>query len=67
MANINLSKLDSLIKRLSYLREEMSNINSDVVIHYKFGSIIGNCKIVAVYRDLKSDKEEIGIEIQKLD
>lgn len=66
MADIDLSKLDSLIERLSSLREEMSNGNSDVVVHYKFGSLVGICKIVAVYRDSKSDKEEIGIEIQKL-
>ena len=28
--------------------------------------LAGNCKIVSVYRDSKRDKEEIGIEIQKL-
>ena len=66
MADIDLSKLDSLIERLSSLREEMSNGNSDVVVHYKLGSLVGICKIVAVYRDSKNDKEEIGIEIQKL-
>lgn len=66
MANIDLSKLDSLIERLTSIREEMSNGNSDVVVRYKLGSLVGNCKIVAVYRDTKSDKEEIGIEIQKL-
>ena len=66
MADIDLSKLDSLIERLSSLREEMPNGNSDVVVHYKFGSLVGACKIVAVYRDSKTDKEEIGIEIQKV-
>lgn len=66
MTDNNLSKLDSLIERLISLREEITNPDCDVVVRCKFGSRINECKIVAVYRDTKGDKEDIGIEIEKI-
>lgn len=64
MANENLNELGSLLARLNELcKDSLYGKEERIRVHLRRGNGSLNCRIVGVYLDTSSSKEEITIDL----
>lgn len=68
MSEVNLMKLGDLLARLKELHEEsLFEDNEQICVHLWRGSVQYKCRIVGVYLDFSSSKEEVRIDLFPID